>query len=94
MDLALPISFGGNLIRIPFSKIVCGQDHREAGRVCQTYMAAFVVSETDQPKERRFGALINLLLFKGLLPCHVLHAESEYLVIGGGYMAHIHDFWG
>jgi len=63
VDLALPISFGGNLIRIPFSKIVCGQDHREAGRVCQTYMA-------------------------------VLHAESEYLVIGGGYMAHIHDFWG
>ncbi len=33
--------------------------------------------------------LVKLLFFKGLVPCPALHAESEYLVVGGEYAAHM-----
>jgi len=36
--------------------------------------------------------LVKLLFFKGLLPCRALQAESEYLVIGGEYAAHMHYY--
>lgn len=36
--------------------------------------------------------LVKLLFYKGLLPCRALQTESEYLVIGGEYAAHMHYY--
>ncbi len=36
--------------------------------------------------------LVKLLFFNGMFPCPALHAESEYLVIGGPYHACLHYY--